>query len=186
MQRVTVRLFAQKNGSCMGNVVYMSARRACAVPDSRADGGVRTVYLDQRCIKIERVFDGVKMRLRVPVESYRGVVLTCEERAEQRLYRVTLAHRDCEFSVDLHAATDWTDVIAIWQRWARFFGRPAIFIEEAGQSEMPLPAAAPARQRRRSATLSKRRPRILNRRRPGRVGTMANVLIGARELISYE
>ncbi|MGO9005257.1 MAG: DUF6101 family protein [Beijerinckiaceae bacterium] len=170
----------------MSNVVYMSTRRTCAAPDLRAEGGVRTVFLDQRCIRIERVFAGVKMRLAVPVDSYRGVVLSCDEKDEQRLYRVTLAHRDCEFSVVLHVATDWTDVLSIWQRWARFFAQPAIFSEEAEQSEKLLRTAAPARQRRRNATLAKRRPRILNRRRPGRVGPVANLLEGARELISYE
>ncbi len=132
------------------------------------------------------MFAGVKMRLAVPVDSYRGVVLSCEDKGEQRLYRVTLVHRDCEFSVALHEATDWTDVLSIWQRWARFFARPAIFNEEAGQSEKLLRAAVPARQRRRSATLAKRRSRILNRRRPGRIGSCANLLEGARELICYE
>jgi hypothetical protein len=170
----------------MSNVLYMTTRRICAVPDSRAEGGVRTVYLDRRCIRIVRVFAGVKMRLAVPVDSYRGVVLSCENKGEQRLYQVTLAHRDCEFSVALHEATDWTDVLSIWQHWARFFARPAIFNEEPGQSEKLLRGATPARQRRRGATLAKRRPRNLNRRRPGRIGPLSNLLEGARELICYE
>ncbi len=176
----------RESGSSMSKILYMSTRRTCAAPDTRAEGGVRTVYLDQRCIRIERVFAGVKMRLAVPVDSYRGVVLSCEDKGEQRLYQVTLVHRDCEFSVALHIAADWTDVLSIWQRWARFFGRPAIFSEEAGQGERSLRAAVPSRQRRRSATLAKRRPQILNRRRPGRVGSCSNLLEGAQELVSYE
>jgi hypothetical protein len=173
-------------GPIMSNVVYMSNRRGSAAPDSRADGGVRQVFLDQRCIRIERVVAGVKMRVAVPVESYRGVVLTCEDAGEQRLYRVALAHRDAEFAVMLHEGADWTDILSIWQRWARFFGQPAIFNEEAAPSEKRQHAVLPARQRRRSATLAKRRPRILSRRRQGRVGPPVNLLKGARELISYE
>ncbi len=168
------------------NVVHISNSRACAAPDARAEGGVRTVFLDPQCIRIERVFAGVKMRLAVPVDSYRGVVLSCEDKADQRLYQVTLAHRDCDFSVVLHEATDWTDVLSIWQRWARFFARPALFNEETVQAEKRVRATAPARQRRRSALLAKRRPRFLSKRRRGRVGALPNLLEGACELICYE
>jgi Family of unknown function (DUF6101) len=171
----------------MSNVVYISNTRACAAPDSRADSGIRKIFVDQRCIRIERVVAGVKMRLAVPVESYRGVVLSCDDRYEPRLYTVTLAHRDAEFSVVLHNATEWTDILSIWQRWARFFARPTIFNEETtAPSEKPRHSGMPARQRRRSATLAKRRPGILTRRRQGRVGPSVNLLAGARELISYE
>lgn len=174
----------------MSNVVYLSNcqahGQASTAPDTRADGGSRNIYLDQRCIRIERVVAGVKMRLAVPVAAYRGVVLSCEETADQRLYYVTLAHRDGEFSVVLHAGTDWTDVLAIWQRWAKFFSQPAIFNDDPGASEKPLRAAQPMRQRRRSAALAQRRPRFLMRRRQGRCGPPVNMLEGARELISYE
>jgi hypothetical protein len=176
----------QAMSQAMSNVVHIPTVRASAAPDARAEGGVRTVFLDPQCIRIERVFAGVKMRLAVPVDSYRGVVLSWEDKAEQRLYRVILAHRDCDFSVVLHEATDWTDVLSIWQRWARFFARPAIFNEEAAQGEKRLRATAPAPQRRRSASLAKRRPRFLSKRRRGRIGPLPNLLEGARELICYE
>ena len=173
----------------MSNVVYLSNRQthgqASTAPDMRADGGLRDIYLDQQCIRIERVVAGVKMRLAVPVAAYRGVVLSCEEKADQRLFYVTLAHRDDEFSVLLHAGTDWTGVLAIWQRWAKFFSQPAIFNDDLAANEKS-PRAPPARQRRRSATLAERRPRFLMRRRQGRSGPLANMLEGARELISYE
>jgi len=167
----------------MSNVVYMASSRVCAAPDSRADGGVRKIFLDQRCIRIERIVAGVKMRVAVPVDSYHGVVLSCEDMAEANPYRVTLAHRDAEFSVVLQDAVDLSDIVSVWQRWAHFFGRPAIFDDEAGN---PPRSGMPMRPRRRSYTLAKRRPRILTRRRQGRIGPPVNLLAGASELISYE
>jgi Family of unknown function (DUF6101) len=169
-------------GEVMSNVVYLSNRRACVAPDARADGGRRQIFFDQHCIKIDRAVAGVKMRLAVPVETYRGVILTCEETVGQHLYCVTLVHRDPEFSVVLHHSEDWMDVLSIWQAWARYFGRPAIY-DEAEMGEEELRAEVLLRPRRRGAALSKRRPRILKRRRQGRLGDMVNVLAAAQDLI---
>jgi Family of unknown function (DUF6101) len=164
-------------GEVMSNVVYLSNRQACVALDARADGGLRQIFFDQRYIKIDRAVAGVKMRLAMPVASYRGVILGCEETAGQHLYSVTLAHRDAEFSIVLHHSTDWTDILSIWQAWARYFGRPAIFHDAAELGEKELGTGSPLRPRRRgAAALSKRRPRILKRRRKGRPGTMVNVL----------
>ena len=47
--------------------------------DRRADGGTRTVRLNPRGVRIERALAGVKMRLAIPIEAYRGVVLSRED-----------------------------------------------------------------------------------------------------------
>ncbi len=61
---------------------------ACAYhePDQRADGGTRTIRLSARGIRIDRALGGVKMRLAVPIEAYRGVVLTREDKLQRRFY----------------------------------------------------------------------------------------------------
>ncbi len=74
---------------------------ACAYhePDQRADGGTRTIRLSARGIRIDRALGGVKMRLAVPIEAYRGVVLTREDKLQRRFYRLTLDHSDADLSI---------------------------------------------------------------------------------------
>jgi hypothetical protein len=170
----------------MSNVVYMASPRLCAAADLRADGGIRKISLEQGCVRIDRVMAGVKMRLAVPVDSYRGVVLSSEERGGQTRYRVTLAHRDAELAILLHDGAEWGDVLPIWQRWAQFFGRPALFHDGSAAADSETASVKAARPRRPAARLAKRRARRMWRSRQVRLGPPANVLIGARELISYE
>jgi hypothetical protein len=83
--------------------------------DPRADSGSRIFRLAPHGVQIERVVAGVKMRLTVPIDSYQGVVLTCEDKFDQRFCRVTLAHRDPDLSVALHQATDTPAILAVWR-----------------------------------------------------------------------
>ena len=77
-----------------------------AAHDARADGGRRMILLAPRCVTIKRRLRGVKMHLRVPVESYAGVVLAREERPSGAFFSVRLVHRDPELSVTLRAASN--------------------------------------------------------------------------------
>jgi hypothetical protein len=172
--------YASGIGQIMSNVVYLTNRRSCAAPDARADDGRRRVLIDQRCIRIDRSVAGVKMRLAVPVEGYRGVVLASEEAAGGQIYYVSLAHRDTEFSVDLLQSTDQADVLSAWQNWARYFSLPAI-LDEADAKEEELHAETFLRPRRRGDSLTKRRPRISKRRQQGRAGGPTNVVADAHK-----
>jgi len=153
---------------------------AHCVPDLRADGGIRTVWLTLRGVRIERSVSGVKMRLSIPIEAYQGVLLTCQDNIERPLCRIILAHSDPDLSVNLHQGADTAAILQIWQGWARFLSRPALC---AGASVLRNAAARP---RRRGMSLAKRRPRILLRRRPARLAAPSKVLRGARELFSWE
>jgi hypothetical protein len=138
---------------------------AYCLPDLRADGGVRTVRLTPRGVRIERTVAGIKMRFAIPLEVYQSIQATRDE--DRRFCRIRLAHRDPDLSVSL----DQADASA-WQHWLCLL--PALALR-----------TAPAK-RRRSATLAKRRPRVLSRRQPGRLRIPAKVLRGARELFSRE
>ena len=127
--------------------------------DRRADGGVRIVRLSPRGVRIERALGGVKMRLVVPIEAYRGVMLAREDRLERRFYRLTLDHADAELSVTLSRAIDISVLIDQWSNWARFFARPALLDAKIGTES----------ETRRARKLSYRRKRRL-RDRAGRVG----------------
>jgi hypothetical protein len=64
------------------------------------------ILLAPRCVTIKRRLRGVKMHLRVPVESYAGVVLAREERPSSAFFSVRLVHRDPQLSVTLRAASN--------------------------------------------------------------------------------
>jgi hypothetical protein len=134
-----------------------------AAHDARADGGRRMILLASRCITIKRRLRGVKMHLRVPVESYAGVVLTREEHPSGAFFSVRLAHRDPELSIMLQAASNQHTSMDAWRRWAAYFGMPALIERGAGFWEIvdPAPltnsASLPALPRRPIAASPKRR-----------------------------
>jgi uncharacterized protein DUF6101 len=174
-------MLASGMGQVMSNVVYLTNRRSCTAPDARADDGRRQVLIDQRYIRIDRSVAGVKMRLAVPVEGYRGVLLASEEVAGQHVYRVSLAHRDTEFSIDLLLSPDQVNALSAWQSWARYFGLPAI-LDEADRDEEADRGESFLRPRRRGAGFNKRRPRIPKRHQQCRASNSpTNVVADAHE-----
>ena len=141
-----------------------------AAHDARADGGRRMILLAPRCVTIKRRLRGVKMHLRVPVESYAGVVLAREERPSGAFFSVRLVHRDPELSVTLRAASNRGTSIDAWRQWAAYFAMPALIERGASQWEIIEPPLAgadslPALPRRRWGALSKRRRRLAFRRK---------------------
>jgi hypothetical protein len=150
-----------------------------SAPDSRADGGIRHIRVSPRGIAIERQVDGVKMHLMVPIHSYEGVVLTCDE---ERLYRIALVHQDAELTIELHEAAESPTVLTIWRSWADFFAKPALYRESpVAQKELSSMAWAPPR--RRGLRLDERRPRFLKRRRCGRLDRVGTGGRDARESV---
>ncbi len=94
--------------------------------DARADGGRRMILLGPRYVTIKRRLQGVKMHLRVPVQNYLGVVLSCEKRGDRAFFRVHLSHCDPELCVTLRESSDQSDSIEAWHHWAAFFTMPAL------------------------------------------------------------
>lgn len=149
---------------------------AASAPDCRADGGVRSVRLNQRGVRIERLVAGIKMHLAVPIHAYEGVVLTCDEQADSRLCKVALVHQDPELSVVLHEAPESPAILTVWRSWAEFFSKPALYREAPSSGQREPQNIAWPRPRRRGLRLSDRRPRFLKRRRCGciaRISMMA-------------
>jgi Family of unknown function (DUF6101) len=142
-----------------------------AAHDARADGGRRMILLASRCITIKRRLRGMKMHLRVPVESYAGVVLTREEHPSGAFFSVRLAHRDPELSIMLQAARNRRASTDAWRRWAAYFGRPALIERGAGSWEIvdpaphPGPASLPALPRQPIKASPQRRRRLATPKR---------------------
>lgn len=154
---------------------------AASAPDARADGGVRQIRLSPRGVRIERQVAGIKMLLAVPIHGYEGVVLTCDEHAEQRLYKIALVHQDPELTIELHEALESPAVLTIWRSWADFFAKPALYRETASAAQRELYSIAWPRPRRRGQPLNERRPRFLKRRRCGRLDRIGTERRGAQE-----
>jgi hypothetical protein len=150
-------------------------------PDRRADGGTRTVRLSRRGVRIERALSGVKMRLAVPIEAYRGVVLAREDRLERGFYRLTLDHADADLSVTLSRAIDISALVDLWSDWARFFAKPALLDEKIG-----IEPEAPTLRKLHRQARAKRRIRIRPRNRAARLPGAAKIFSAERELFSRE
>jgi hypothetical protein len=152
------------------------------------------ILLAPRCITIKRRLRGMKMYLRVPVESYAGVVLTREEHHPSgAFFSVRLAHRDPELSVPLRAASNQGASFDAWRQWAAYFAMPAL-IERGGClweiiDPLPLDGAGsiPApRRRRRSGALPERRRRLAFCRKRRCTGRQAKFFRGERVIIGFE
>jgi hypothetical protein len=119
---------------------------ARAAYDARADNGWRRILLAQRCVRIIRRLQGVKMHLLVPVKSYAGVVLSCEEHPCGVVFSLRLAHRDPELSVTLGTASSRSASVAAWRQWVAYFSMPALIERSSGVWEiieaLPRPEAS--------------------------------------------
>lgn len=156
--------------------------------DWRADGGARRVRVTRRDILIARRFNGVDMKIAVPVPAYRGVLLdVAAGEAGAPCYRLLLAHRDRDLDVVLGETGDSTAAAADWKYWAAWLDLPRLAAENGDFAEVDAPvcgAAAPGR--RGGSSVRRRRPRFLALRRSGDARRLAEVFAGEREIICYE
>jgi hypothetical protein len=170
-----------------GRVMPAGSSRAlrldpCALPvsfttsDARADERLRSIELDREQGVVRRAVRGVRMRLALKVSEFLGVAIRVIPPDEQQGggLAIMLEHRDAGLSVPLMVATDaGNDVVAEWQRWGRVLGRPLLISDGDGFREPferlgCVRVGAPVPRRRVRATLRRRRPSILMRRKPGR------------------
>ncbi|HUO53794.1 MAG TPA: DUF6101 family protein [Rhodoblastus sp.] len=159
--------------------------------DPRADSGQREIGIGAQAIAIDRCVAGVKMRLSVPVRSFRGVALALREGARGFYYRLALVHADPELDIVLAEAENEQDVARDWMAWAEFFDLPrlaqgaegAVALVERSFGEVKAREAQP---RRRGWPLKGRRSAMSARRKAGARGRTLAVYRGEREIICYE
>lgn len=162
--------------------------REARLHDRRADNAARSVELSPETIQIARTVQSVAMRLSVPSEQYRGVVLRLAQGDGLRFfYEVALIHDDPDLCVPLVTVEDQIEGETEWRAWARFFDIPALVEQEPGlyvdpdftMPELPAP-------RRRGRLLTERRGAFALRRKPGLISRMATRFDDKRVIISYE
>ena len=131
------------------------------------------VRFSQRGVHIERLIAGIKMHLVVPIQTYDGVLLSCDDHVDPRVYRVSLIHRDGELSILLHEAIDSPFILTIWRSWAKYFSKPALYRDPTNAGQTERHKIARPRPRRRGQRLNDRRPRFLKRRRCARMSMVS-------------
>lgn len=164
-------------------------RSAAAFRDSRADDGERSVTLSARAVTIARRLRGVRMTIRVPMQAYRGIVLSLQPAADSRLlYVISLRHHDPDLDVTLEETFDEAEAVRLWRRWGRTLDAPLCVARLDGGLQREGGAERNAAQRRRSENVATRRSRgrFARRRRVGRPRADAVVHRGEREIICYE
>lgn len=157
--------------------------------DMRADGYERQVALGRDKIEIARRMRGIDMRLSVPVSAYQGVVLGLLEGRQGTIYRVSLLHADPDLTVVLDESYAESDISAQWRSWASYFSSPALIEHEPGvyaEAGLAIAGVYGPSPRRRNATLTRRRPRFLARRRKGIIERTEISYAGEREIVCYE
>lgn len=154
--------------------------------DPRADGRSRKVWLSREHIVIDRRFAGIDMRVQVPVSAYLGVALSLVTQSDGAVtYRLSLIHGDADLSAVLLETADDSEIVAQWRACARDLALTALVETEPGRFER-ADGVRHLPQRRRNASLTRRRPRFLTRRRMGVAARAETVHAGEREIICYE
>ncbi len=147
--------------------------------DPRADDARRTVHVGATLVIIERVLEGVKMRIGVPVAAYRHLVVAVRVPAG----RATLVLRHDDPDLDVTLATGEATAMALAAKdWAVVLGRP-IAVEQAC---VRIAVAIARRRRRGKAAHAARRSSFARRRRTGRPERLATSFAHEHEIIARD
>lgn len=142
--------------------------------DPRADDARRIVHINATHVSIERVLQGVRMRIGVPVGAYRALVIAIN--APNGNATLTLRHDDHELDVML-ASGEAIEIAQKAKAWNAVLGT-AIVIEEACVAMLKTIA------RRTKRAAPSRRSRFARRRAMGSAVRLATSFAGEREIIA--
>ena len=116
---------------------------------------------------------GVTIKVKVPVAEYFGVAVSTRINDEGVLSSaIELVHEDAELNYRVFEEIGNTDVVAEWQNWGRKLRLP-LFIRSGDGELMAYSQQVDgvmlgnSNIRRKTANEANRRPRFLNRRKPG-------------------
>jgi hypothetical protein len=163
-----------------------------AATDAAADGRVRQVELYRERVVVRRSLAGMRMALNMPVKAFAGVAIRVlpGEGGAQPTVSVVLEHKDPSLALPLFTSEETAEGFAEWRAWAKVLGLPLLVAEADGVLREPFARMGQVRverprpRRRRRSSLRKRRPSILLRRKPGKIGKETSVHRGEREIIA--
>jgi hypothetical protein len=146
----------------------LAERRFVAANDNGPRDPVKTVT-------VRRVLEqsGIAIKIKVPVTEFIGVAVATSLTEEGVLSSaIELVHSDPELNYRVFEEEGNHTVVAEWQNWGKKLRLP-LFIKAGDGTYLPYSQqvsginAAPPAPRRRFAADASRRPRFLNRRKPG-------------------
>lgn len=143
-------------------------RMASLANDNGASNGGQNVTVRKLLDK-----SGIEIKIKVPVEDYIGVAVSTSITEEGALSSVIeLVHADPDLNHQVFEEAGNTNVVAEWQAWGRKLRLP-LFIKAGDGSLMPYTQqvdgvmVGETTERRKLSAQASRRPRFLNRRKPG-------------------
>ena len=139
-----------------------------AANDNGANEPVKTVTVRTKLDK-----SGVGVKVKVPVTEYFGVAVSTTISEEGVLSSaIELVHNDETLNYRVFQEVGNSDVVAEWQNWGKKLKLP-LFIRTGDGELMPYSqhvggvVVGDSTDRRRTSAEANRRPRFLNRRKPG-------------------
>ena len=146
----------------------LAERRFVAANDNGPRDPVKTVT-------VRRVLEqsGVAIKVKVPVTEFIGVAVATRISEEGVLVSaIELVHSDSELNYQVFEEEGNHNVVAEWQNWGKKLRLP-LFIKAGDGAYMPYSqqvdgvAVGNSASRRKLIAEANRRPRFLNRRKPG-------------------
>lgn len=144
------------------------ARRFGAANDNGPRDPVKTVTLRRQLEK-----SGLSIKIKVPVDEFIGVAVSTHISEEGVLSSaIELVHGDPELNYRVFEETGNANVVAEWQNWGKKLRLP-LYIRAGDGQLLPYSQQVdglnlgPVTGRRKLAAEASRRPRFLNRRKPG-------------------
>jgi hypothetical protein len=143
-------------------------KRFMAANDNGPKEPVKTVTVRRQLEK-----SGVAIKIKVPVDEFIGVAVATTISEEGVLTStIELVHGDSELNYRVFEEIGNHNVVAEWQNWGRKLRLP-LFIKAGDGAYMPYSqqvdgvALGNSASRRKMSAEANRRPRFLNRRKPG-------------------
>jgi hypothetical protein len=143
-------------------------KRFVAANDNGPREPVKTVTVRKQLEK-----SGVAIKIKVPVDEFIGVAVATSISEEGVLMSsIELVHGDSELNYQVFEEIGNHNVVAEWQNWGRKLRLP-LFIRAGDGAYLPYSQQVDgvmlgqANTRRKLAADTTRRPRFLNRRKPG-------------------
>jgi hypothetical protein len=151
----------------------LAERRFMAANDNGPRDPVKTVTVRKQ---LEQ--SGVAVKIKVPVTEFIGVAVATRISEDGVLTSaIELVHSDAELNYQVFQEEGNHNVVAEWQNWGKKLRLP-LFIRAGDGSYLPysqqvdgVMLGSPTPRRKLAADAS-RRPRFLNRRKPGQVETL--------------
>ncbi len=155
------------------------ARKLGAVPEAAAAANDDVSREPPKTVTVRRTLEksGVAIKIKVPVDEFIGVAVSTHISDDGVLSSaIELVHDDPELNYRVFEEVGNQSVVAEWQNWGKKLRLP-LYILAGDGSLLPYTQQVDgimlghATARRRLVVEANRRPRFLNRRKPGDTGT---------------